>query len=461
MSTDSSLPSNDYFNSYTKIFDVISNAEVYSEDFQILNEIFGFDGIEQINSDEFNNIYVPGEERLGTFYKTWENNVSVENFYDFLIYYKESDTYPINEAFIDINNVINYLLTFFFENNIVRISDLGNKFLRIKPTFVPESDTTNYTPLLKNFLKILNPTIPIGGPIGEESLNFRCLQTFKNYLVKNNSIVEGKNVNDLNVNPGERNMWNTLYDSGNEEIVIDLDKSVRDFRKYMDNNFVLDDWCGCYAPPSRLMLKRFGDTELNGIVESTTCDQLCTNAGSVKRYANYSSENAGNPVQCNATVCIMSDLNVKLADSDATINFAQVCPGCASDPTKNCICVLDVDDNSFFQKVTSGGKNLSYPPTFQQVCPNSICYNINEDGSVDEYECSENYEIFTEDIRNFRDTGMTLKEFYERPRALLFIFIALLVFYIVILLIFLLYELGERMIRKYKSLPEKVKFRVI
>lgn len=378
---------------------------------------------------------------LRRFYTNWNNSLNISQFLLIFSDYITDPELANQDSSTNANLVSNYFLSIFFNNNIFDI--FTNTLLQSKPVFVPEGDP-NYTPLLGKIQSFFNyqenPTLGIG-KLGGNYINSQCMLNFKNYLL-NNDIVKSDTQLLNKLNSGEIEF--PFYENGgfdwDENFFSNpiLKSLISPYRNSISVNNTLLEWCGCFAPPSQAMYKVLGPTakDLSDVSASTLCDPLCISGQSIKRYSSLTSEtNTNSLLQCDANICLMSNISVNLQESSGAIAFEQLCNGCVNNPTKPCICIMDISSMSYMNKITYTGQSLMNESVFQQVCPDSVCYTLNN-GELKTYVCNPSLAGYTGDIQNYQSSGMSERQYYNKLDTTLYIFL------FVILAIILLFDIN-------------------
>ena len=151
---------------------------------------------------------------------------------------------------------------------------------------------------------------------------------------------------------------------------------------YISSNKNIYKWCGCYSNPS----------PLNDIIgnesddQKLACNPLCNFNESIDLY-----EQKGTGYQevvCTETVCAIDNVSLKVVDSDGSIKFNQICPGCKE--SGNCLCIIDSSVEGILDKIETGKAGTQDPVSFNQVCPNSQCYVVNSKGEYNKINCNNN-----------------------------------------------------------------------
>lgn len=436
-----------YENSYNTIYDSLSQEDDSRE---LFNSMFGFvNDTRKITTTEPNFFDTPSDktrERMSNFYLNWNSADETINAYRrvLLNYGNETDNVEdVPVRYTNINNVVNFFLNMFF-SNFIFLQDLTRT--SIFPEFSQENSPT-YTPVLEKLYYFLRSETVGGvnslGYVGQETLTYRCVNNFKNYVKKNypsiNLVLEDEN----SINP-----WENLYKNNGSNK--NFRKAVFQYRKEVASNNTLLKWCGCYTPPTDQLQKAITGKAQQDVYNYTICDPFCINEKSIYRFSTYSSTiNTGLVLKCESTVCIMSDVDIDISESSTMVNFIQICPGCDS-PDKNCICVVDTNSTDFLNKIDFNGRSLANQFTFNQLCPSSVCYKYDENGNYIERECDSEYTYLTDDIENFRGTGKTLKEFYQQPPKFLYFIVSVFIIYIIIYLFYLIIEMVKNL-KKFKT----------
>jgi hypothetical protein len=179
---------------------------------------------------------------------------------------------------------------------------------------------------------------------------------------------------------------------------------VNKIRSNLSTNPLLNNFCGCCTGMPVIGMP-------NGVVDPLLrCQPMCSSNDVIKSYAGssdlvnnggdnsytkvggdfYSIGNNGHfsPYSCpNQTICIMDKINIKIASTNGSLNFNQVCPGCAGG---GCQCFID-SGSTVLDKIASGNTGLSDPVQFNQDCGGgALCFNINSDGSRTQVKCNTN-----------------------------------------------------------------------
>jgi len=387
---------------------------------------------------------------LRRFYTNWNNASNISQFLTIFSDYITDPFLANQDSSIDANNVTNYFLAIFFTNNVFDI--FTNTLLESKPTFVPEGDP-NYTPLLGKIQTFFNfktdPTLGVG-KLGGDYINSQCMLNFKNYLLTNNTVKNNEellnSLNDGSIQfpPYENGSFNwddnffvkqgtNPAPNSNNSV---LSKLISPYRNSVSVNNTLLEWCGCFIPPSQAMFTALGTApkDLSDISSSTLCDPLCIADQAVKRYSSLTDEtNTNNLLQCDANICLMSNISINFQNSSDAISFEQLCNGCVNNPTKPCLCIMDISSMSYMNKITYRGQSLLNEGIFKQICPDSVCYTLNN-GELKSTTCNSSLAGYTGDIQNYQSSGMSERQYYNKLDSTLYIFL------FVILAIILLFD---------------------
>lgn len=367
---------------------------------------------------------VSGKPSLRNFYTNWSNIANVREFVQIFSDYIVSDNLANTDSSIEADNVTNYFLSVFFENRSYDI--VTNTESENPPSFVPSNDS-NYVSLLGNIYLFFNftPDSSMGiGRLGGDYINGQCMNNFKSYLIQ-------KGVETTKIEfPDYDNLG---YDWDKDYTIINEKSNNKDlvdqYRNTVSVNDTLLEWCGCFTPPSSIMNKNLGN-EAQGqdnISSSTICDPLCITQNAIKRYSSLTSlKNTNNLLQCSANICVMNNININYQNSSAPILFEQICNGCVNNPTKSCLCILDTTNMSYMNKITYQGQTLLDQGIFQQVCPDSVCYQVNN-GILKEIECNTKLTGYTGQVSNYRESGMTEKQYYDKIDTKIYIFAFLII----------------------------------
>ena len=164
---------------------------------------------------------------------------------------------------------------------------------------------------------------------------------------------------------------------------------VADKRRFVSLNPPLLDWCGCFTPPDPVTLE----------VDSSfppECDPLCVNDQSINLV-----DSSGIAIECNSTVCVISDVSLNVAGStNRQYDFQQICNACESSQlnpsSQPCRCIIDSEFSSVLSKINAndptggdGKVGMDVGLVFERYCPNSVCYVVDrETGSVQSLECN-------------------------------------------------------------------------
>ena len=147
----------------------------------------------------------------------------------------------------------------------------------------------------------------------------------------------------------------------------------------------IKNWCGCFAPESVLTQKAKALYPDSGSY-TTACDPLCIYPQAIKVVNQLGSSDPGSNSRCNATLCIMSAIDISNADLNGSINLNQNCP-CATSG-QPCFCVIDSSVENLLNKTRSpNGGSMADPVTFKQYCPGSQCFVEDKNGNLNQIAC--------------------------------------------------------------------------
>ncbi len=164
---------------------------------------------------------------------------------------------------------------------------------------------------------------------------------------------------------------------------------VADKRRFVSLNPPVLDWCGCFTPADPVTLKVDPDFP-------PECDPLCVNDQSINLV-----DTSGIAIECNSTVCVISDVSLNVAGStNRQYDFQQICNACESkqlNPSSQpCRCIIDSEFSSVLSKISAddptggdGKVGMDVGLVFERYCPNSVCYVVDrETGSVQSLDCN-------------------------------------------------------------------------
>lgn len=127
---------------------------------------------------------------------------------------------------------------------------------------------------------------------------------------------------------------------------------------------VLSDLCGCRVPPDKTFLK---------FTKKANCDPMCNRVGVAQRV----DMNTGIEDSCNANICVINDVTLKLYSTDVEggVLLNQICGHCGKD---GCTCIVS---GTSISNVLSKSK---LPVVFSQFCSgNSVCIQRDPSGGPD------------------------------------------------------------------------------
>lgn len=241
-------------------------------------------------------------------------------------------------------------------------------------------DGDNYIPLTDEELKSVWGAGSTCGNVFSQSFynsqgvyNSNLFQQYQNRM--QNVIYRYFSTNPFNPSPYtssvvEDNILNTCFTvpgiCANSES--QMCKTCTDDKISTSTNLI--NFCGCYTVNSQ---------NLN---LSPECSYTCTldDASKLRNIV------TGNVLECNQTVCVINDVTINATNTSLqNINFNQICNQCIAG---QCSCFIDVSIPNIISQLGISG------PTFNQKCPSSQCYTVdNKTGAIVQEDCAKYTQI--------------------------------------------------------------------
>lgn len=337
------------------------------------------------------NITNYGSSRSEVFWNFW--NSKNESYYanlgsDFITFSSISTTGFDTDNSEDFKNTnIIYVLILNLMLNITELSSYDSY------NFYPSPNLINSNNNLKG-LSNLRSFIRNSGGLGNIPLN--------------NGVAQGTSINKGFVYQYCGDVYNQFCND--KKLSTTSSKCISSYRKYLSNNKLLSNWCGCFSPvPTYITdnLKNVTDQEIS------VCDSLCRQIDSIKIYLPPGQEgNDARIEECNANVCFIDNNNISVNNSSAKVNFNQICP-CT--PGQECLCFIETDIPGLLDNVSSGNNGLNDNINLNQKCTGgALCYKIDgETGNYSETPCNPINTPKTGSVFTKNTEGMSLIKDYS------------------------------------------------
>ena len=222
------------------------------------------------------------------------------------------------------------------------------------------------------------------------------------------------------------------------------DKSIQEYRTKLSRSENALGWCGCFSPiPSWAYTVYTEKTDSTPNIETNrdfpnACDNLCYSSShytiirpTQAPFVLDRQTNAGQPIACKTTICVIDDNVINAVNSTGDINFYQICPKAAGMITK---CYLDVTNPGILDNVRStNGDGMLTQELFLQDCPDAVCYVIDDKTMQQKIvQCNKINTPSTGGLFRKNDNGLSGVKKYEKIYGAFWDFVLIIIFLLIL-----------------------------